>query len=832
MRTLSPTERSNAAARRKWVFTRLEVTNPDSVGIGFVSLLPAHWSDVGALSAGGSSAKDFFNTATITDSVDANSLTFNATLKREYGNMSLSPFRSDSALNASSLGLFAPMLDLNRYWRLWIAVMPEGVPADTADYREVQCGIVNTIDVNDDEEGTITLTGRGMEGRLLDAYIATSKDYGDDTSPVDLEDVLQQMLDDKLGAGEVTLYTPVSPSFGMVKWTQAKANLMPAMATAADLAAYSLRYLYDSADVNRLTLFSPPRNTSTVLWSIGPDEYETIPQVRIDLTNVKTYIKLTYADKDFGIQTLTSPTPEASTVSCTAGAATFSSSAAGLIDDGAKIVVDEVEYVVSAFDGTTGCTLTPAATFATMDWITSAAITRYGLRILDIDLSADTKVVTQTSAGNLIDAIRSDCENPALEQQIVSEAVWWQQLNDYVQIAANGIHYDTDQFGAVVGYTMSFEDGTLVTTLNFSAKPKGRYADWLALGKGSPRTPLVPKVLSLDAKFKEITFGLLRLPLVTFVGNVDQYTKSAFVELSQTIDFAVVDDSAYVDTDVASKTVSGFFAGVLRDIEYFVRMTPYTGPVISGVSTGVVGLSVIDSTFVQFEVPSKPQFDVLDATVAGIAGADVLVKTASGALSAERVVTDSTDIVADWATPSQVAFRFAQDMATQAELNAAIAAVGSVGVALSRISVKEIFVNIEEDDSGLHGLLFTAIPASEVEIHTAYRRQRILTGLGFVRFNANIKAKTGTPTIKLKYTINAFGAVADIATWVPTGTGLQSSGFIAVPAGAQVDVGMTIYLADGAGTASIEFYELDVEFVPATVSSARIHTPAFAAAYV
>lgn len=40
-------------------------------------------------------------------------------------------------------------------------------------------------------------------------------------------------------------------------------------------------------------------------------------------------------------------------------------------------------------------------------------------------------------------------------------------------------------------------------------------------------------------------------------------------------------------------------------------------------------------------------------------GADYLVKTANAGLSAERVVTDGTAIVADWATPGAVTLNFA-----------------------------------------------------------------------------------------------------------------------------------------------------------------------------
>jgi hypothetical protein len=57
------------------------------------------------------------------------------------------------------------------------------------------------------------------------------------------------------------------------------------------------------------------------------------------------------------------PATGVGTVSCTAGAATFSSSQAGKIINGAIVTVGASSYTVSAFNGTTGCTLSGTPTF-------------------------------------------------------------------------------------------------------------------------------------------------------------------------------------------------------------------------------------------------------------------------------------------------------------------------------------------------------------------------------------------------------------------------------------------------------------------------------------
>lgn len=149
----------------------------------------------------------------------------------------------------------------------------------------------------------------------------------------------------------------------------------------------------------------------------------------------------------------------------------------------------------------------------------------------------------------------------------------------------------------------------------------------------------------------------------------------------------------------------------------------------------------------------------------------------------------------------------------------------AAGAVLGGIGVKEVFVRVPEDDQWL---ALSTIPASETEIGTEYRTKRYLVGMGSVRLNANIKALTGTPTLKLKFSTDAFGSVADVMTWAPSGTGPQSSGFVAVPSGARVDAGLTLYIADGGGTAALDLYALDAEFIPTTVAGARVHAAEFA----
>lgn len=805
MRTLTTAERNNTAARDKWVFAYMEVTDETGAWVNPGALAdPTTGDDV-----------DFFNSATLSDNKDANTVQMNAEFALVLEGISLSPFNSRSPANSNSSFLFAPLFDLSRLWRIKIAVMPFETFPDTSDYREVMTGVLDVIDIQEDSsgDGKLLVSGRGMEARMLDAYIATKKIYGDDTTPVAIETVLQQMMDDKLGAGFETLYTPVSPTFVMRKWEQDRANLMPAMATVADRAACNLRYKYDSADVNRFTLFKPNRTASVADWTTSAAEYLELSQVKIDLTDVRTYGKLTYMDAVAGITTIYSPAAEATTVSCTAGAATFSGDVSTSIADDAKIVVNEKEYTVSAFDGSTGCTLTPAETFSAEDWCTSAEITRYGLRILDIDLSADTQITDSTAAGNFIDGVIEDVKSPSMEQTAVFEGLWFAQLDDYVYFAPNGAQYTEGQYGAVVGYTMSFEDGTLITTINFSGKPKGRYATWLKLGNGAPRPLLVPEILNGSGAFIEWvspmtvnTFG------IRVLAEPNIYAKSAMWELSETADFAVVLDTIYsnfVDPYVPefAGTQGHFFtvadAGRLKT--YYVRITPYSGhltgydPMVTAGApppTGIAGKPYFVVVGTDALRPTKPQFDVLEGTVETIIDEPLTTHGDPTNLTDFRKWVDRPGATIDLSVDDEIGIT----------VDPTDPDVAGTAVSILPVEIFECPSDIEQ--------IFATIGAALYEPSTKLRRRANLAGAQTARIVGTI-TETDAPSgceLRIAIVSASGGTPSDFGVGLPLDVaGPVASDPFPVFSGAAVDAIVYVKTIGGNGTCLVAMSSLKVE---------------------
>lgn len=74
----------------------------------------------------------------------------------------------------------------------------------------------------------------------------------------------------------------------------------------------------------------------------------------------------------------------------------------------------------------------------------------------------------------------------------------------------------------------------------------------------------------------------------------------------------------------------------------------------------------------------QSNLDTLTSTVTTLAANDFLVKTASGSLSAERVVTDTATIAVDWATAGQAKFNVVDDSISDAKLrnSAAVSVIG------------------------------------------------------------------------------------------------------------------------------------------------------------
>lgn len=408
-RTFDSTLRNKIAAARLDVYGKLEVTDPDGT-----------WVDVST----DLDSPDWWNSATLTESLDAHTMSFTAVLLASTGALSLMPLMEGSTINRDSEDDYAPMLDLARQWRLSVAVTTHGVAPVGGDWRVLGVGYIDTIEMSGNGQ-TITITGRDAGAQLLDYFISVPRQYGSGDG-IAMETVIQSILTDNLGGSAPTLYTPVSPGFVISPaFTQQPENLMVAINQVAELAGFVVRYRYDASNVLRLTLYCPDRDAAVADYTVAASEYLALPLAKLDLSGVRNYIEVKYLDASTGLQ------------------ATVISPSAG----------------------------------------TSDSITRYGKRYMAIDCGGEAtrSINSAVLAQAFADAVCADLQLPLLEQQFETFALWIVQLGDYVKFTHNDVHYDVDQYGGVTGYTHTFANGTVKTLVDVRGQPAGRYRAWTTL---------------------------------------------------------------------------------------------------------------------------------------------------------------------------------------------------------------------------------------------------------------------------------------------------------------------------------------------------------------
>jgi hypothetical protein len=394
-----------------------------------------------------------------------------------------------------------------------------------------------------------------------------------------------------------------------------------------------------------------------------------------------------------------------------------------------------------------------------------------------IDLAATTQITTSAAAGNLADAVRSDLEDPAMVQQFRAPGLWFVQLHDVVTTAANGVHYDTAQTGGVTTYTQSFENGMLVTTVGMAGTPRGRYATWKRIGSGNAATTEVtaPAVVSSSATFRENVVGALSFNYIDVVATFNDVTQSVKIDIFDNAAFTgTLYDTAESSVTAGAALSDSFngIAGLDRDLTYYVRFTPYTGPLVTGAVTGTAGDFSVANTS---NLPAP---------------------------------TDTATVEWDVSTPGQWK---ANVVGTPDEVEAA-------GESVTTLSFFE-YGNATE--------VFTAIPNAQTEQTTRMRRAAMLAGRATARLVANIvTAPTGNEVARVGYSVDGTSYTdvteSDLALSI---TGVVRGPWFAVPTAMQGDVNLRVTTALGDGTRTAALSSLALQASPTTRTGGQTPPP-------
>ncbi len=250
-----------------------------------------------------------------------------------------------------------------------------------------------------------------------------------DTSPTTgtaVETVIQQILDDNLGAGVVTLTTPVSPGWTMKPWVQDKlTSIWSVIRDLVDLFGWDLRYVYDSGTSSmKLKLLQPDRAASSPVRTFGATEYSEIEQLEQDIAGIRNRVVVYYADsadKD------AAGTPKRKTVQ---------------VDD-------------------------------------SASQTKYGVRAMGLSEDKTPQIDTGSEATTLANAVLSDLKEPTAAQAARMPFFPFAELGDLYRYSPNARHYSTNFDAAAVGYQHDLSADGRRTTITCRGKPSGGWQRWL-----------------------------------------------------------------------------------------------------------------------------------------------------------------------------------------------------------------------------------------------------------------------------------------------------------------------------------------------------------------
>lgn len=234
------------------IHTRVHVSRPD--GFTWEDLLPFTTS----IEITSGSVKRFGGKITGIDGVMPQ---LDLVLRQDLDNR-LTPQDQNSSWNQFG-GEYSPLLDSMREIMIAAAITAPGISPAQSDWIGLFHGYLGDRIRTEAEGDRIMITCRSLSARLQSTYIENPKEYGSETG-TPLEDVIQEVLDDNLGIGEVELYCPQPTGFMVYPYSAENVqykmvwDVIQALASAHDF------YLGDRWDpitqTFRLTLLVPPRD--------------------------------------------------------------------------------------------------------------------------------------------------------------------------------------------------------------------------------------------------------------------------------------------------------------------------------------------------------------------------------------------------------------------------------------------------------------------------------------------------------------------------------------------------------------------------------------------
>ncbi len=338
-------------------------------------------------------------------------------------NRSLAPFRSESSWNRDGPAVFT-----GRFIQIDVATPALGERPSESDYHTLFQGYTDGVD---SAETPMVIDARDIGAQIQDAFLIEDGTSIGATDPDLIQTRIQEVLDAAELPVAVDLYVPVAPD-PLVYVPPRVRKTQPVMEAVQDIAAtnaWDLRARWSDELQNFvLTYKDPGRNRTDVDFSLPPSAYFSVKQLKVDRTDVRNDVTVTYKD-----------------------------------------ILTGFREAVRRSDAT--------------------SVERYGRRMMIVKEDDNSPINSAELAIIMQNQILADFAEPKATSAVEMPFFWPVELHNRIRLEPNGVHMDDDLDLGVVGYRHTIDEHQSRTYIQARGNAAGKYFQWLTRGGIATDTP-------------------------------------------------------------------------------------------------------------------------------------------------------------------------------------------------------------------------------------------------------------------------------------------------------------------------------------------------------
>ena len=228
---------------------------------------------------------EFVRSVHVETSVEQQTVNASVTLHREIPGRSLAPLMQ-----------IDPEIDISRRLVIEAAVLEATDLVEESDWITLFDSEIDDADWGG-TESILSIPARGPWGRFHDEWVEWEETYGSDASPVLVEDLMQELMDEVLGEGEVELLTIGDPDIGVSEYEQRVSRLSEALNALRDLNGWDLRFRWhEPSDAFRLVFQEPERDKEVPDYTFDADDYFEVSRIAKSMEGVRRVVILKWRD--------------------------------------------------------------------------------------------------------------------------------------------------------------------------------------------------------------------------------------------------------------------------------------------------------------------------------------------------------------------------------------------------------------------------------------------------------------------------------------------------------------------------------------------------------